>query len=177
MAGQARFRVHLKILRKPFISVTNMVRFMEDVYAAHGFKAEVMSREEMDLPDLKILDVGSCSESGALTGEQVQLFQNREGVGTKDIVAYFVEQTIPPLNGCARHPSGSPGVVVARMSSRWTLAHEIGHVLGLDHVGDPNDHHSLMTGSGTLNIGSTPPALSPGEIVIIRQSEFVSLEV
>jgi hypothetical protein len=164
------FRLHIRILKDPFISIRNMIKFMTDVYSAHGIRPQVIGREELNLPDLQILDVGTCDHAAPLTNEQELLFNERNGAGPLDIVAYFVELTIPPLNGCARFPPGKPGLVVAHMSSRWTLAHEVGHVLGLDHVADPNDHRSLMTGSGTLEIGSTPPVLSVPEVNRIRNS-------
>ena len=58
-------------------------------------------------------------------------FANRDGAGGNDVVVYFVRSTVPPFNGCAAHPAGRPGAVVARGASQWTLAHEVGHVLGL----------------------------------------------
>ena len=67
-----------------------------------------------------------------------------------DVVAYFVRSTQPPFNGCGAHPAGRPGAAVASGCSAWTLAHEIGHVLGLSHV---NDNNRLMTGNGTAWFG------------------------
>ncbi|MDG6105588.1 hypothetical protein Daura_13425 [Dactylosporangium aurantiacum] len=35
--------------------------------------------------------------------------------------------------GTANHPAGRPGLVIKYRSGKWTMAHEIGHVLGLTH--------------------------------------------
>lgn len=51
-------------------------------------------------------------------------------------------------------------MIVVRTASRWTLGHEVGHVLGLRHVTDRN---RLMTGGGTSNITNPPPDLVPAE--------------
>jgi hypothetical protein len=51
---------------------------------------------------------------GHITDEQNQLFNNRNNVADHDIVVYFVRSTIPPSNGCAAHPNGRPGAVVAQ---------------------------------------------------------------
>ena len=40
------------------------------------------------------------------------------------------------------------------------MAHEAGHVLGLNHV---NDSNRLMTGNGTDNITNLPPDLIASE--------------
>jgi hypothetical protein len=110
VAISASFRVYLKVIRRPFISITNMVTFMTDVYTAHGIQPIVAGRDDLDLPDLQILDVGSCSDAAPVTSEQQRLYAERAGAAANDIIAYFVEQTIPPLNGCARFPDGRPGV-------------------------------------------------------------------
>ena len=51
---------------------------------------------------------------------------------------YFVRSTIPGLNGCSTHPDDVFGVAVTRIASVWTLAHEVGHVMGLQHISGEN---------------------------------------
>jgi hypothetical protein len=108
---------------------------------------------------------------GSVTAEQTQLFANRNSAGANDVVAYFVRSTQPPFNGCAAFPSGRPGAAVASGASAWTLAHEIGHVLGLSHV---NDNNRLMTGNGTDNITNPPPDLIASESSTMLASPFTN---
>jgi len=82
-------------------------------------------------------------------------------------VIYFVQATKPPYNGCAAHPAGKPGAVVVKTASHWTFAHEIGHILGLNHV---NDNNRLMTGNGTFNITNPPPDLIASEGTTMQAS-------
>ena len=76
---------------------------------------------------------------------------------------------MPPSNGCATHPAGRPGAVVAQGATRWTLGHEVGHVLTLRHV---NDNNRLMTGNGTANITNAPPDLTAQEVIAMRANNL-----
>ena len=76
---------------------------------------------------------------------------------------------MPPYNGCATHPAGQPGAVIVQGATQWTMAHEVGHVLGLSHV---NNNDRLMTGNGTSNITNPPPDLIASEITTMNSSPF-----
>ncbi len=161
-------RLHLKRLTDPTIPIDDMVANMREVFNDSGIQVEIGSDEALNLPTLNDLDVGSCTR-GNTTTEQNTLFANRNNVGANDIPVYFVRSTIPPLNGCAAHPAGEPACVVARGASGWTLGHEIGHVLGLNHV---NDNDRLMTGNGTNNITNPPPDLVASEVRTMDNSPY-----
>jgi len=167
--GPACVRLHIKIIRQPTIPINQMVANMVQVYASVGINVILGTTENLNLPGTFLdIDVAGCT-SGSTTAEQDQLFSNRNNVGADDVVAYFVRSTVPPLNGCAAHPSGRPGAVVASIASQWTLAHEIGHVLGLSHV---TDNNRLMTGGGTSNITNPPPDLVPSEASSMQTSRL-----
>ncbi|MDQ3914986.1 MAG: hypothetical protein M3323_06585 [Actinomycetota bacterium] len=147
-------RVHAKVLVYPDISIATLFQNMREVYATRNVDVQWVTEEVLNQPALNIVDVGSCS--GSTTAEQNQLYNNRNFVGTNEIVCYFVQATNPPYNGCASHPPGKPGSVVVKTATQWTFAHENGHVLDLNHV---NDNNRLMTGNGTANITNPPPDL------------------
>ncbi|MDT0344532.1 hypothetical protein [Streptomyces litchfieldiae] len=167
-AAMPTVRVHAKILTAPDVAVTDAIARMREVYATVGIAVELASTERLDLPTLNDVDVGDCIR-GQTTAEQGELFAHRSGAGPNDVVVYFVRSTVPPYNGCATFPAGRPGAVVARGATQWTLGHEVGHVLGLGHVGSRD---SLMTGGGTSNITNPPPDLSPGEGQTMLSSPF-----
>jgi hypothetical protein len=148
--------------------VDTSVRRMRELYEARGIDVRLISTETLDLPDLNDVDVGRCVR-GSTTTEQDQLFANRNNARADDVVVYFVRSTVPPFNGCAAHPAGRPGAVVARGATQWTTAHEVGHVLDLNHV---NDNDRLMTGNGTGNITNPPPDLVDSEVKTMLTSDF-----
>jgi hypothetical protein len=166
--GVPTVRLHAKVLTAPNVSVDTAVQRMRDVYATAGIRVQLVSTENLNLPALNDLDVGTCT-SGQTTAEQNSLYANRNNAGADDVVVYFVRSTVPPFNGCAAHPNGLPGAVVAQAATQWTLGHEVGHVLDLNHV---NNNDRLMTGNGTANITNPPPDLVSSEIKTMIDSEL-----
>ncbi|MDQ3660456.1 MAG: hemopexin repeat-containing protein [Actinomycetota bacterium] len=166
--GVPTVRLHAKILTEPNVPVDTAVQRMRGVYASVGIAVQLISTEDLDLPELNDVEVGRCV-LGETTEEQDELFENRNNAGANDVVVYFVRSTVPPFNGCAAHPSARPGAVVAREATQWTLGHEVGHVLDLRHV-DDNDR--LMTGNGTANITNPPPDLVDSEGTTMLNSAF-----
>ncbi len=159
-------RLHTKVLTNPTVSIDTMLAAMRQVYEPTGIRVQQISNETLSLPDLNVVDVSECL-MGQPTAEQTTLFTNRNNVGVNDVVVYFVQATNPPNNGCAAFPAGRPGAVVASGATQWTMGHEIGHVLGLNHV---NDNNRLMTGNATANITNPPPDLINSEISTMKSS-------
>ena len=136
LACRETMRLHIKCLTAPTrFSMNQMISNMRLTYATAQIGVRYMSFEVLSLPALNNLNVCGCT-MGSVTAEQTDLFSHRNFVSGNDVVAYFVRSTQPPFNGCASHPAGRPGAAVASGASAWTLADEIGHVLGLAHVND-----------------------------------------
>jgi len=175
----AVIRLHLKVLVDPTsLTVDEMVKNMRDTYISARLGVEVASTETLPAdPVLVDLDVGGCPFPCATTptAEQARLFAHNAGVGANELVAYFVSTVIGAggsLNGCCAHPTGQPGVEVSSTPSPWTLAHEVGHVLGLPHADSAGAclFDRLMTGCSTNRITNPPPDLDPGEIATMQGS-------
>ncbi|HEV2719204.1 MAG TPA: hypothetical protein VG323_04230 [Thermoanaerobaculia bacterium] len=179
-----RIRLFLKTLIAPTIAVDTMIANMRQVYATADILVEEGARETVtiSLPGGGTqldFNVGKCTLGQTPTTDQTTLFANRNSATSSDIVVYFVRQTIPPLNGCAAFPSGNPGAIVTQGASAWTMAHEVGHVLGLSHISGENtggtcasaDFTRLMTGCGTSGITGTP-TISSSEISTMQGSSL-----
>ncbi len=167
--GPACVRLHVKVVWQPTVPINQMIASIQQVYASVGINVNLGTTETLNLPaTLWDISVGGCF-AGSTTSEQNQLFSNRNNVGPNDVVAYFVRTIVEGYNGCAAHPEGKPGAVIASYATQWTLAHEIGHVLGLNHV---NDNNRLMTGNGTGKITNPPPDLVPSEASTMQTSRL-----
>lgn len=175
-----RIRLHIKILADPQVPIATMVRAMRDVYHPAGFRVEIASTERLALPNLVDLDIhcpGSATAqccpfpcpSAGLNAEVVELFTHRNHVRGHDVVVYFVRATSNlTLGGCCAHPPGRPGCVVTQIAAPWTMAHEVGHVLGLPHVA--GNQRLMFAFSGPGLPPHPPPTLVASEVATMTAS-------
>lgn len=166
-------------------SLTTQLLRMRQVYAGADIGVDLVARDSWSddaSGALTDLDVG-VGRTGAspqpcddtMTAAQTQLFAHRDGMADTDVAIYLVRSIVPAFNGCGAHPPDEPGAAVADIASPWTLAHEVGHVLGLVHADSgspPCLFTRLMTGCGTGGITGVP-TLSPGEVDAMRGSPFL----
>ncbi len=113
---------------------------MQRLFARGGLAILRATTEDLSgnpaLQLLQNLNVGQCRR-GQPTQDQNTLFANRNNVGNNELVIYIVSTLIGGAGnfvGCATSPNGQPGVVVVQVNPSWLVAHEVGHVLGLNHV-------------------------------------------
>ena len=172
---EERLNLFLIILTEPTsFTRTEMLDEMRYIYGDVGIDVNVRGGETLDLNDPAIaplddIDTGSCT-GGSPSTEQRNLSDFRNNATANDVVIYFcrsVSKNTGSLNGCASHPVDRPMAVVASYASLYTMAHEVGHVLGLGHV---DDNNRLMTENGTGNITNAPPDLIQEEIDTMLES-------
>ena len=146
---------------------------MRDLYIVANIVTVRATTEDLSgnlaLQHLQNINVGNCL-LGAPTADHNELFRNRNSAGATDIVVYIVSTLIGGAGnfvGCATHPDGEPGAVVANGAAKWVCAHEVGHVLGLQHV---TSSDSLMFPSTAWT--NTPPDLAASEIRTMTGSDL-----
>lgn len=170
---------YIKILNEPErFSIDNMVTSMIEVYMTAGVEINIISTETLNPEDpglslLNDIDTGDCM-MGMPSDEHILLSDYRGEATDTDIVVFFcrtVTRNSGPLNGCATYPENKPMICVSAIASIYTLAHEVGHVLDLNHV--YYDNNRLMTGNGTENITNPPPELITREINRILRSNLI----
>ena len=113
-----------------------------------------------------VVDQPSCplGTQATPTTEEDQLFDLGRDLGA-DVVGYFIGgSTNAGLAGCSAYPAGRRGFWVAFGSSRWVLAHELTHVIGLNpHVSTTpasNADNLMWPNTGWTN---TPPDLNTSQ--------------
>lgn len=170
--------LHLRVLSPPrHFTLDEMVANAKSLYASYGIEILEKSRQDLNVDGtaqayLNNLPVGECRRSVGPTSEQIELFGMRGVAGANEIVVYFVRELVSADHGCATHPPGKPGAAIAaKHATEWTLAHEIGHVLGLDHM-DFIDHNRLMN-NGTFSTTNPPPDLTTDEVATILKSPLL----
>jgi hypothetical protein len=87
-------------------------------------------------------------------------------------VAYFVRSTVPPLNGCSWHWGTAPAVIIASEANVWTLAHQLGHVLGLSDVADSTRLMAAKAPDRQAGATQVLPILTGDEAELIHASPY-----
>lgn len=168
-------RLHLRILVPPEETVKTLIDSCQSVFSPAGVKVDVRSEKLLNLSladQIKFAPVkvfNSCQGTAAST-EQKDLFALATNIDARDVVVFLVHSTDKALDGCAQHPAGRPGATVAALCGKWTLAHELGHLLCLAHV---NEKSRLMFNGGTIGITANPPVLIQSEIDTIHESNLL----
>ena len=87
-----------------------------------------------------------------VTDEEAELFELLRGKCPSEVVAYYIRSDGNLVLGCGAHPDGRPGFTVTNnQPDRLTFAHELGHVLGLDHVPDAQNIMNELNPGTLLN--------------------------
>ena len=174
------FVIHFKSLLQINSAIGNFIdtQFlaMHDLFSTGGIAVYRGTTEDLSgnaaLTPLLNLNVGACL-LGQPTADQNALYQNRNNVGSDELVVYVVQTLIGGAGnfvGCATHPNGQPGAAVVQATGTWLVAHEIGHVLDLRHVDSSvstNSDFLMWPNTGWTNV---PPDLTQSEFTIMFNS-------
>ena len=125
-----------------------MTDAVEQLFANYQIELTHLGTELITVPEhLEEIHTGDCVLQEH-SSEQKQLFRNRNGLGDRDIAIYVVRRLRNNddgiIAGCAA--PRAKACVINAWEDVITLAHEIGHVLGLSHYGPKTN---LMYGGGT----------------------------
>jgi len=173
-------RLHFKFLRESK-SVTEMLKLMRPIFDTADIGVSVVSRENLvgpDFAELLWIDVGTGT-GHILTEEMEKLFRNRNNARPSDIVVYFVELMSSTAKGLTTRERAS--IIMLFWAGSLTLAHEVGHALGLEHFNEEtcwDPQHDpckepvprLMTGCGVCP--QDIQSFTPAEIAVIRNSPY-----
>jgi hypothetical protein len=155
-------------------AATNIVRDLNaanNVYGQYGIEMFDLGRTTVTSDASLDLNQPACPlpPQPNPSTEEVDLFEIGRDRFPASMIAYYVRSTSLGVRGCSAFPAGSPGIVATDTATQWTLAHEIGHVLGLQHR---NNTTHLMN-NGTAAISANPPILTNADQTLVRASAFL----
>ncbi len=175
MVASNTVRIHTKVLEEPeSVRIEAMLVNAQSLLRMHGIELVEESRETFTDTDDEITRFNALAVNETVpTDDQCALFAFRGEAEPDEPVVYFVRTVVPAMNGCAAHPPDQPGVIIASsLANEWTLAHQIGHLLGLPHVEDVD---RLMTRRRTDNIEATPPEVTEAELASMLESPLLKV--
>jgi hypothetical protein len=153
-------------------AIANNVASANSVFDQYAIEMLLLGTLGVGADALLDLDQPSCplGTTTTPTAEEAAIFRVGRERFPADMIAYYVRSTNLGVRGCSTYQAGFPGVVVADTATQWTLAHEIGHVLGLAHR---NNTAQLMN-NGTAAITANPPTLTNADLTTVRASAFLT---
>ena len=177
-----QIRLHFFSIASPVVPEFQALRNAQRVYRQYGIDLRFVSGQSLNIDPstavvLDNVNVGTCLIGGPTTGEQDKLFglASPIGIGKNDISVFYVNKATKSngskLAGCATH-KGPAAVLVAAVGSRWTMGHEIGHVL-LGKTFTPShsgDSKNLMF-APTSGITANPPILTEAQVEQMKKSK------
>jgi hypothetical protein len=164
----AIIRLRFKILFDPVdgggIPIGLMLENVKRIFSKPQIGLDVKlegTPQNLFLPDLEHLEVMPGCPLDKLSEKQAALYKYRDDVQAGEIVIYFVKTISSGLKACAAHSAGQPSAVLSAKATEWTLAHEIGHILGLKHA----DSALRLMFNNTGKFSEDLPLLTEEEII------------
>lgn len=178
-----KVKLHFRSISMPRVPEFTALANAQRVYDQYGILLEFASGFSMGATGEQQLVLsgadGTCNWDQASDEQRIlsQIGGGRAGVGQTDILVFYAdhirESDGSTLAGCAGHRPGAPTVVVSAVGSRWTLGHEVCHVLlGPSFVPvHTTDPVNLMF-SPTAGISTDPPGLTTEQVTRAQASRY-----
>lgn len=169
-----RVRLHFRSLALSDVPFDVMLSSAQKVYAQYGIEIFFASGESLGLSQEEENRFNVVGQNCGWTldaGEFAALHALGSPAPNNDIKVFIVNKFQESnVLGCGGHATGKPACAITHDSSRWDMAHEVGHVLLTSvfapvHSGNPRN---LMF--GTSSNGIVPLALTDKQLSQIRAS-------
>lgn len=170
-----RVGLHFRSLSLTNISFQTLLKSAELVYAQYGIQVVFRSGQSLGLSEAeakRFEQVDGTCKWKITSGEYRDVQKLGGPVSPTEILVYYVKRFSKAGSlGCGGHIPGHPACIVAASGSRWTTAHEVGHVLlGSSFIPvHSSDTKNLMYKS-TPGISAKLPILTNKQVTQIKKS-------
>jgi hypothetical protein len=168
-----RVGLHFRSIALTQVTFDRILSSAQAVYAQYGIRIDMMNGQSLLFSpgdQTRFEKVNQQCVWDLSVGEFNELHARGAPAPATDVLVYFVKSFKEQLNGCGGHAKGRPACTVAETGTRWTVAHELGHVLlgaGFSPV-HVNDTRNLM--NTTTSTITAMPTLTVRQLAQIRMS-------
>jgi hypothetical protein len=169
-----RVRVHFISISTTSVPIATHIAKARAVYAQYGIQIVESSGMSLMLSAAeaaRFAHVDGQCRWNITAGEYREIQDLGNPVPATDISVYYVNRLSSGSVGCGGHMAGRPASIVAANGTKWTTAHEVGHVLLTSSFRPVHESstHNLMYRS-TAGITWTLPILTPAQVTQIKRS-------
>lgn len=167
--------VHFRSIALTKVPFNTILASTKQVYAQYGIRIDMMNGESLALSaadQARFEKINQLCVWDLTLGEFNELHSLGTPAPATDVLVYFIHsfKKEPAATGCGGHAKGRPACTVAITGNRWSLAHEMGHVLlgsGFTPV-HTNDTRSVMYKKAAYR--ASTPTLTEKQLAVIRAS-------
>jgi hypothetical protein len=170
-------RVRLQFLSISLTAVpfNTILAHTQAVYAQYGIKIEFAGGMSLGLDSEaadRLQQVDGTCEWTITDGEYAEILGLGGKITAGCIGVFYVDQFSEDINGCGGHLKNRPACIVAKAGTKYSTAHEIGHVLlGASYPETHStDMKNLMYRTTTALTGPSTPVLSEAQVNRIKLS-------
>ncbi|GAC1420597.1 MAG: hypothetical protein NVSMB6_22310 [Burkholderiaceae bacterium] len=168
-----RIGLHFRAIALTQVTFDQILNSAKDVYAQYGIRVDMMNGQSLSLSlgdQTRFEKVNQECLWDLSVGEFNDLHARGTSAPNTDVLVYFVKSFKEQLNGCGGHAKGRPACTVAQTGTRWTVAHELGHVLLGSSFAPVHVHDTRNLMNVTTNTITAMPTLTVKQLARMRKS-------
>lgn len=169
-------KLHFRSISLTDVSFDKILKSAQKVYAQYGIEIRCESGQSLLLTkdQLEKFDkVDGVCEWTITSGEYAGIQKLGPSTPTSEIRVYFIKEFSEALRGCGGHAPNQPACICAASGTKWTMAHEVGHVLlGSSFRPVHSRNKKNLMYSSTSGITAKLPTLTGKQVAQMKKSPY-----